>query len=98
MSKYTREAGVRTLERRIGAVCRAVAVKVAEHTLKSSKMSDQLVKASEANNKDGETAAAEKAETVDVTNIATIPIPPELPIIIDEQAVEDILGVTTNGE
>ena len=31
---YTREAGVRNLEREIGAVCRGVAVKVAEGTLK----------------------------------------------------------------
>ncbi|KAG7523425.1 lon protease-like 2, peroxisomal [Solea senegalensis] len=30
ISRYTREAGVRSLERKIGAVCRAVAVKVAE--------------------------------------------------------------------
>ncbi|CAL1289937.1 unnamed protein product [Larinioides sclopetarius] len=30
ISKYTREAGVRGLERKIGAVCRAVAVKVVE--------------------------------------------------------------------
>uniref|UniRef100_A0A8C9WF07 Lon protease homolog 2, peroxisomal n=1 Tax=Scleropages formosus TaxID=113540 RepID=A0A8C9WF07_SCLFO len=30
ISRYTREAGVRTLERKIGAICRAVAVKVAE--------------------------------------------------------------------
>lgn len=28
--RYTREAGVRALERKIGAICRAVAVKVAE--------------------------------------------------------------------
>lgn len=34
ISRYTREAGVRSLERKIGAICRAVAVKVAEgHTL-----------------------------------------------------------------
>ncbi|KAJ0029606.1 hypothetical protein NQD34_004603 [Periophthalmus magnuspinnatus] len=30
ISRYTREAGVRSLERKIGTVCRAVAVKVAE--------------------------------------------------------------------
>lgn len=28
--RYTREAGVRALERKFGAICRAVAVKVAE--------------------------------------------------------------------
>uniref|UniRef100_A0A8C4EQ12 Lon protease homolog 2, peroxisomal n=1 Tax=Dicentrarchus labrax TaxID=13489 RepID=A0A8C4EQ12_DICLA len=37
ISRYTREAGVRSLERKIGAICRAVAVKVAEgHRLVSS--------------------------------------------------------------
>ncbi|XP_042266979.1 lon protease homolog 2, peroxisomal isoform X2 [Thunnus maccoyii] len=30
ITRYTREAGVRSLERKIGAICRAVAVKVAE--------------------------------------------------------------------
>ncbi|XP_037109920.1 lon protease homolog 2, peroxisomal [Syngnathus acus] len=30
INRYTREAGVRSLERKIGAVCRAVAVKIAE--------------------------------------------------------------------
>uniref|UniRef100_A0A8C6SV81 Lon peptidase 2, peroxisomal n=1 Tax=Neogobius melanostomus TaxID=47308 RepID=A0A8C6SV81_9GOBI len=33
IARYTREAGVRSLERRIGTVCRAVAVKVAEGQL-----------------------------------------------------------------
>lgn len=30
VTKYTREAGVRQLERNIGAICRAIALKVAE--------------------------------------------------------------------
>lgn len=30
VTSYTREAGVRTLERRLGAVCRAAAVKIVE--------------------------------------------------------------------
>ena len=30
VSKYTREAGVRSLERHLGSICRAVALKVAE--------------------------------------------------------------------
>ena len=40
VSKYTREAGVRMLERRIGAVCRAVAVKVAENSSKNKQQSE----------------------------------------------------------
>ncbi|ELU05883.1 hypothetical protein CAPTEDRAFT_206144 [Capitella teleta] len=61
-SKYSREAGVRTLERRIAAVCRAVAVRVAESR--------------------GETTDPEKDKD----------LPPEMPIVIDENAIEDILG------
>ncbi|PIO32642.1 hypothetical protein AB205_0032230, partial [Aquarana catesbeiana] len=30
ITRYTREAGVRSLDRKLGAICRAVAVKVAE--------------------------------------------------------------------
>lgn len=63
-SKYSREAGVRTLERRIAAVCRAVAVRVAESR--------------------GETTDPEKDKD----------LPPEMPIVIDENAIEDILGVS----
>ncbi|XP_048580781.1 lon protease homolog 2, peroxisomal isoform X2 [Nematostella vectensis] len=39
ISHYTREAGVRSLERKLGAVCRAVAVKVAESSMAAEKSS-----------------------------------------------------------
>lgn len=35
--RYTREAGVRSLDRKLGAICRAVAVKVAEGQHKETK-------------------------------------------------------------
>ncbi|XP_054864754.1 lon protease homolog 2, peroxisomal [Amphiprion ocellaris] len=42
ISRYTREAGVRSLERKIGAICRAVAVKVAEsHRLTKTETSTE---------------------------------------------------------
>uniref|UniRef100_A0A3Q2PRW8 Lon protease homolog n=2 Tax=Fundulus heteroclitus TaxID=8078 RepID=A0A3Q2PRW8_FUNHE len=60
ISRYTREAGVRSLERKIGAICRAVAVKVAEGD------------------------AAERWGCLEA--------PPEMPIVIDQVALKDILG------
>ncbi|XP_051808154.1 lon protease homolog 2, peroxisomal [Acanthochromis polyacanthus] len=43
ISRYTREAGVRSLERKIGAICRAVAVKVAEgHRLTKTETSTEI--------------------------------------------------------
>ncbi|XP_055892476.1 lon protease homolog 2, peroxisomal-like isoform X1 [Biomphalaria glabrata] len=81
IASYTREAGVRTLERRIAAVCRAVAVKV--------------LKSSSSRNLKADTVKKDKGQE---TNIETagdssaFSYPPEMPIIIDEAAVEDILG------
>ncbi|KAJ4428722.1 hypothetical protein ANN_25715 [Periplaneta americana] len=60
---YTREAGVRTLERKLGALCRAVAVRVAEMNV--------------------DTTGEHNVEGRVVT---------ELPIFIDEAALEEILG------
>jgi len=92
VESYTREAGVRTLERRIGALCRAVAVKVAEHadrldssTADSSNKDDPVKSAAE--------QELDTLESVDKTNISTVPLPPRLPIVLDVAAVEDILGV-----
>ncbi|XP_064640308.1 lon protease homolog 2, peroxisomal-like [Lineus longissimus] len=85
ISGYTREAGVRSLERKLAAVCRAVAVKVAEHSGKTT-------------NRGGLTAVERKEllkdqlpHDIDTADL----IPPELPIVIDEVAVEDILGPAT---
>ena len=41
--EYTREAGVRNLERKIGAVCRKVGTKIAEGKLKSAKITPGMV-------------------------------------------------------
>ncbi|CAG2174939.1 unnamed protein product [Oppiella nova] len=79
ISKYTREAGVRNLERKIGAVCRAVAVKVVEHNrLNNSGLeSHQTIETNEPN---------------EVQTIDAIMNSEKLPIIVNESTVEDILG------
>ncbi|XP_048025402.1 LOW QUALITY PROTEIN: lon protease homolog 2, peroxisomal [Megalobrama amblycephala] len=78
ISKYTREAGVRSLERKIGAICRAVAVKVAEGHKVSRAESPT------------EQHADQNTETkVENSGIAA---PPEMPIVIDHIALKDILG------
>ena len=46
ISKYTREAGVRNLERRIGAICRSTAVKVVERNREASQ---EMVQTCESN-------------------------------------------------
>ncbi|XP_077453111.1 lon protease homolog 2, peroxisomal isoform X2 [Stigmatopora argus] len=49
INRYTREAGVRSLERKIGAVCRAVAVKIAEGQTdsKTEEVTDRLTQQGE---------------------------------------------------
>ncbi|XP_066019185.1 lon protease homolog 2, peroxisomal [Pocillopora verrucosa] len=59
ISNYTREAGVRSLERKIGGVCRAVAVQVAEATRGAS---GQAEESSGQESKEGE-AEKPKGET-----------------------------------
>lgn len=89
VSSYTREAGVRTLERKIGAICRAVAVKVAEHMHKQT-AADRL---DDALDKDQTVVKGDSAVVVDIAAQTTNVSPPEMPIVIDQAAVEDILGV-----
>ncbi|KAF8787450.1 Lon protease like protein [Argiope bruennichi] len=85
ISKYTREAGVRGLERKIGAVCRAVAVKVVE------KQSSILKESSVADNQKRYSREEVPQEIGNLT-LSPIPTPPELPFILDAEAVIDILG------
>ncbi|XP_067651639.1 lon protease homolog 2, peroxisomal-like [Haliotis asinina] len=86
VSKYTREAGVRTLERRIAAICRAVAVRVAEG---ASKARHEKLEATQGNKKD---ISSEILSANDSHEASTLAHPPEMPIVIDEAAIEDILG------
>lgn len=88
--KYTREAGVRNLERRIGAVCRAVAVKVVEknksvHDDEDGRLHPEVTHEVERSS-DIIHADATGAEQVLMTP------PPELPFIVDDNELEDILG------
>ncbi|KAI0230376.1 lon peptidase 2, peroxisomal [Lamellibrachia satsuma] len=90
VSDYTREAGVRTLERRIAAVCRAVAVRVTEYNARKrsppgGEMGSEKKTAALGDNKDA-------VEVVDVVDASAMSLPPEMPIVIDEHAIEDILG------
>ncbi|CAL1595344.1 unnamed protein product [Knipowitschia caucasica] len=71
ITRYTREAGVRSLERKIGTVCRAVAVKVAE--------------GQNITNPEGLTSECQGQQ-------AAKEAPPEMPIVIDQAALRDILG------
>uniref|UniRef100_A0A4W6DFI8 Lon protease homolog n=1 Tax=Lates calcarifer TaxID=8187 RepID=A0A4W6DFI8_LATCA len=81
ISRYTREAGVRSLERKIGAICRAVAVKVAEgHRLTKTEALIPEEKHSVFN-----VVSDSSCET-------SIAAPPEMPIVIDHIALKDILG------
>uniref|UniRef100_A0A8C5EZ55 Lon protease homolog 2, peroxisomal n=1 Tax=Gouania willdenowi TaxID=441366 RepID=A0A8C5EZ55_GOUWI len=79
ISSYTREAGVRSLERKIGAICRAVAVKVAE--------GQRLAKT----NTVTENSTQHKAYNWTCV-FSDKAAPPEMPIVIDHIALKDILG------
>uniref|UniRef100_A0A8C6XSZ3 Lon peptidase 2, peroxisomal n=1 Tax=Naja naja TaxID=35670 RepID=A0A8C6XSZ3_NAJNA len=83
ITRYT-ERRVRSLDRKLGAICRAVAVKVAESQHKETRL-DRL------EGTEGEHNAEEpKPEALhDASDLA---LPPEMPILIDFHALKDILG------
>ncbi|XP_059848891.1 lon protease homolog 2, peroxisomal [Hypanus sabinus] len=81
ISRYTREAGVRSLERKIGAICRAVAVKVAESQHKVTKSP-----------KEDKECVPEETKDESIAGVTDLALPPEMPIVIDRHALKDILG------
>ncbi|NXH54694.1 LONP2 protease, partial [Rhabdornis inornatus] len=88
ITRYTREAGVRALDRKLGAVCRAVAVKVAEGQHKEAKPDRAEVGEGE----DCKEHVAEDAKAESISDTADLALPPEMPILIDFHALKDILG------
>ncbi|NXC80261.1 LONP2 protease, partial [Cercotrichas coryphoeus] len=88
ITRYTREAGVRALDRKLGAICRAVAVKVAEGQHKEAKPDRAEVGEGE----DCKEHIAEDAKAESISDTADLALPPEMPILIDFHALKDILG------
>ncbi|KAM4721296.1 lon protease homolog 2, peroxisomal [Rhinophrynus dorsalis] len=87
IARYTREAGVRSLERKFGAICRAVAVKVAE--------GHKEPKSETLEGTDGEErkeSIPEGSKSGAISDTADLALPPEMPILIDHHALKDILG------
>ncbi|XP_053304912.1 lon protease homolog 2, peroxisomal [Spea bombifrons] len=86
ITRYTREAGVRSLERKFGAVCRAVAVKVAEGQHREPKTGTSYEVGAE------EPKATFPEDPKSGAIAADLALPPEMPILIDRHALKDILG------
>uniref|UniRef100_A0A8C9FIM6 Lon peptidase 2, peroxisomal n=1 Tax=Pavo cristatus TaxID=9049 RepID=A0A8C9FIM6_PAVCR len=87
-TRYTREAGVRSLDRKLGAICRAVAVKVAEGQHKETKPDRSELGEGE----DCKEHVTEDAKSESISDTADLALPPEMPILIDFHALKDILG------
>ncbi|XP_037672264.1 lon protease homolog 2, peroxisomal [Choloepus didactylus] len=88
ITRYTREAGVRSLDRKFGAICRAVAVKVAEGQHKEAKLDHSDVTEEE----DCKEHISEDAKPESISDTTDLALPPEMPILIDFHALKDILG------
>ncbi|KAG8437331.1 hypothetical protein GDO86_008146 [Hymenochirus boettgeri] len=88
ITRYTREAGVRSLDRKLGAICRAVAVKVAEGQHRETKSVDL-------DTPDGDErkeSIPEESKSGTMNDTTDLALPPEMPILIDRHALKDILG------
>uniref|UniRef100_A0ABI7W5Q2 Lon protease homolog 2, peroxisomal n=1 Tax=Felis catus TaxID=9685 RepID=A0ABI7W5Q2_FELCA len=88
ITRYTREAGVRSLDRKFGAICRAVAVKVAEGQHKEAKLDHSDV----AEGEGCKEHILEDAKPESINDATDLALPPEMPILIDFHALKDILG------
>ncbi|XP_032280461.1 lon protease homolog 2, peroxisomal isoform X1 [Halichoerus grypus] len=88
ITRYTREAGVRSLDRKFGAICRAVAVKVAEGQHKEAKLDRSDVAEGEGCREQ----ILEDAKPESISDTPDLALPPEMPILIDFHALKDILG------
>jgi len=83
ISYYTREAGVRSLERKIGGVCRAVAVQVAEATRNASEKAKEN---SEESAKENEAAPSKTDSTPAVASAD------KKAFLVTEKFLTDVLG------
>jgi len=83
ISNYTREAGVRSLERKIGGVCRAVAVQVAETTRNASEKAKEN---SEESAKENEAAPSKTDSTPAVASAD------KKAFLVTEEFLTDVLG------
>ncbi|KAK8404358.1 hypothetical protein O3P69_007578 [Scylla paramamosain] len=100
IGEYTREAGVRTLERKIGALCRAVAVQVAESTSGETKTPQEVEVAEEQADLSGDankvvvTAEGQAKEQALPQHQSTTQLREhlELPIVVDQKMIHNILG------
>ncbi|KAM5132854.1 lon protease homolog 2, peroxisomal [Callospermophilus lateralis] len=88
ITRYTREAGVRSLDRKFGAICRAVAVKVAEGQHKEAKLDRSDITEGEG----GREHILEDTKPESISDTTDLALPPEMPILIDFHALKDILG------
>ncbi|XP_059988411.1 lon protease homolog 2, peroxisomal isoform X2 [Lagenorhynchus albirostris] len=88
ITRYTREAGVRSLDRKLGAICRAVAVKVAEGQHREARLDRPDVAEGEGYREH----IVEDTKPESINDTTDLALPPEMPILIDFHALKDILG------